>query len=440
MLQKVSTYITKHALLSIDELHLVALSGGADSVALLRVLQALNYHIEAIHCNFHLRGSESNRDEYFVKSLCEKLNVKLHLIHFDTDEYAKLHQVSIEMAARELRYKYFEQLRQDIGASSVCVAHHQDDSVETLLLNLLRGTGIHGLTGIRPRNGNIIRPLLCVKRKAIENYLDSIGQDYVTDSTNLTTDIVRNRMRLEVLPLLNQINPGAADNICRTAEYIAETERVYTEAVRNDIVRCVKHTEDGGEFVAKSELNNMPSAECFLHEWLNPYGFNRTQIRQLLDCLNNFNSGREFISGTHSLITTQDNLVLETKFEQIKPLIIPEVGRYVYADGHAISIKETDDITISKEPNFATIDASKVKFPLTLRYILEGDRFNPYGMTGTKLLSDYLTDIHLSLHEKRRQLVVADATGQIIWVVNHRINNNYRITSNTSQVLCISIC
>ena len=116
------------------------------------------------------------------------------------------------------------------------------------------------------------------------------------------------------------------------------------------------------------------------------------------------------------------------------------MGRYVYADGHAISIKETDDITISKEPNFATIDASKVKFPLTLRYILEGDRFNPYGMTGTKLLSDYLTDIHLSLHEKRRQLVVADATGQIIWVVNHRINNNYRITSNTSQVLCISIC
>ena len=166
-LDRISDFIGKHQLLSRDGLHLVALSGGADSVALLRVLCHLGYRVEAAHCNFHLRGEESDRDEEFVKDLCQKLNIPLHLIHFETAEYASLHQVSIEMAARELRYGYFRQLRDDIGAETVCVAHHRDDAVETLLMNLLRGAGIHGLTGIRPRNGHIVRPLLGVSRQEI---------------------------------------------------------------------------------------------------------------------------------------------------------------------------------------------------------------------------------------------------------------------------------
>ena len=165
--ETVRQYIAKEQLLSADALHLVALSGGADSVALLLILKRLGYTVEAVHCNFHLRGEESNRDEIFVRELCEKVEVKLHLIHFDTVAYAELHQVSIEMAARQLRYRYFEQLRQDIGAEEVCVAHHRDDAVETLLMNLVRGTGIHGLTGIRPRNGHVVRPLLCLSREQI---------------------------------------------------------------------------------------------------------------------------------------------------------------------------------------------------------------------------------------------------------------------------------
>ena len=195
---KVSDFIGKHQLLSHEGLHLVALSGGPDSVALLLVLRELGYKIEAAHCNFHLRGEESDRDEEFVKSLCNKLDIPFHIIHFDTREYATLHQVSVEMAARDLRYGYFRQLCQDIGAASVCVAHHRDDAVETLLMNLLRGSGIHGLTGIRPKNGAIVRPLLCVSREEIEQYLHSIGQDYVTDSTNLVNDVMRNKIRLEV--------------------------------------------------------------------------------------------------------------------------------------------------------------------------------------------------------------------------------------------------
>ena len=173
---KVKAFIDSDCSIDASSPVLVALSGGADSVALLRVLLELGYDCRAAHCNFHLRGDESDRDEQFVKNLCQQNDVQLHLIHFDTAEYASLHQVSIEMAARELRYRYFNQLRQDVGAETVCVAHHRDDAVETFLMNLLRGAGIHGLTGIRPRNGHIVRPLLCISRQDILQYLDSIGQ------------------------------------------------------------------------------------------------------------------------------------------------------------------------------------------------------------------------------------------------------------------------
>ena len=227
MLNKVRDFIDREGLLTPEGLYIVALSGGADSVALLRILHHLGYRIEAAHCNFHLRGAESDRDETFVKSLCSSLNIPIHLIHFDTAEYASLHQVSIEMAARELRYGYFDQLCKDIGASAVCVAHHRDDAVETFLMNLLRGSGIHGLTGIRPRNGNVIRPLLCLSRDEIEQYLHSIGQDYVTDSTNLVDDVVRNKVRLNVLPLLKDINLRAAENIGKFTCQCISLSRVY---------------------------------------------------------------------------------------------------------------------------------------------------------------------------------------------------------------------
>ena len=227
LLGRVRNFIGNNRLLTKEGLLLVALSGGADSVTLLRVLLALGYRVEAVHCNFRLRGDESDRDEQFVKNLCQMHSVPLHLIHFDTAEYASLHQVSIEMAARELRYCYFDQLRQDIDAETVCVAHHRDDAVETFLMNLLRGAGIHGLTGIRPRNGHIVRPLLCVSRQEILQYLDSIGQDYATDSTNLQPDVLRNKLRLQLIPLLEQLSPGASDNIARSATYLSEAEKVY---------------------------------------------------------------------------------------------------------------------------------------------------------------------------------------------------------------------
>ena len=213
MIYKVEKYIAKHNLLTKEKSVLVALSGGADSVALLVALLKLEYRIEAVHCNFHLRGEESNRDETFVRELCQRRGVKLHVIEFDTTQYAKEKGISIEMAARELRYDAFEKLRKETGAGAIAVAHHMDDSAETILLNLVRGTGIKGLHGIQPKNGYIVRPLLCVGREEIIDYLKWRNEQFVTDSTNLTSDYTRNKIRLEIIPKLAEINPSIKENL-----------------------------------------------------------------------------------------------------------------------------------------------------------------------------------------------------------------------------------
>lgn len=439
MLNKVRDFIDREGLLSPDGLYIVAVSGGADSVALLRILQALGYHIEAAHCNFHLRGAESDRDEDFVKSLCSVLNIPIHLIHFNTAEYASLHKVSIEMAARELRYGYFNQLCRDIGASAVCIAHHRDDAVETFLMNLLRGSGIHGLTGIRPQNGNIVRPLLCLSRDEIEQYLYSIGQDYVTDSTNLVGDVVRNKIRLNILPLLKDINPKAAENINKTAGYLREAEKVFIHAIDDQRQTIIHGYPDAfPQTLAVSSLLQQPSPECLLHEWLLPFGFNAAQIQQILSCMNG-ESGREFQTATHSLFLDRGTFILTSTPAPMKTMKIPETGNYRYDERTLLSISQSDDLTISKSPDSITVDADKVRFPLTLRPVQNGDSFTPFGMEGHRLVSDFLTDIKMSVPDKRRQLVLTASDGQIIWLVGLRPDNHFRVTNQSTKVLHIKL-
>ena len=236
----VNRFIEEKSLFSQKDKILVALSGGADSVALLRVLLALGYTCEAAHCNFHLRGKESDRDENFVRGLCNELNILLHVVHFDTQTYATKHRISIEMAAREMRYEWFEKLRQECDASVIAVAHHRDDSVETFLLNLIRGTGINGLKGIAPLNGHIVRPLLNVNRQDILQYLEHLHQDYVTDSTNLQDEYMRNKIRLNILPMLGELNPSVSESIAETANRLAETSLVYNKEMAEAKNRVIK--------------------------------------------------------------------------------------------------------------------------------------------------------------------------------------------------------
>lgn len=439
MKNKVADFIERQGLLRREGLYLVAVSGGADSVALLLILKELGYRIEAAHCNFHLRGEESNRDEEFVKKLCEEKAIPIHLIHFDTKEYAALHQISIEMAARELRYGYFRQLRQDMGAEKVCVAHHRDDAVETLLMNLMRGSGVHGLTGIRAHHGEIVRPLLAVSRQEIEDYLHSIGQQYVTDSTNLVDDVMRNKIRLNVLPLLEKINPNVAENIGKTARFMQVTEKVVEAAIRQQQEALIERdAQKETEAVAIKALEQLPSPELFLHEWLAKKGFNTTQVEQLSEHLEGV-SGRAFETPDYTLLIDRDHLVLSSRKAPMKPFRIPEEGRYRLDEACCIDVKRKEIISISKSDNCITIDKAKVKFPLTVRPIENGDAFIPFGMTGRKLVSDYLTDRKCSLFEKQRQLVVTDSEGQIIWLVGKRTDNRVRVTELTKEILQMAL-
>ncbi len=434
MLNKIAHFIEVYHLMEPREgLHLVGISGGADSVCLLLVLKRLGYRVEAVHCNFNLRGDESLRDEEFVKLLCQKLNVKLHLTHFETTTYAKLRQVGIEMAARDLRYHYFEQLRCDIGAADICVAHHQDDSAETIMMNLLRGTGLRGLTGIHPRQGHIVRPLLCVGRKEIETWLELQGQTYVTDSTNLETTTARNLLRIDIFPRLTQKWPRAVENVHKSARRVLEALRVYEEGIKSALERLIIN-----DSIVIGELMQEPSPESVLFEWLSPLGFTPELIEQIATRLPNVASGRLWKSPSHELYVHQGKLHLSIIEARRPTLRLPETGTYIYDETTRFRVLFAEQWTFDPAEKTAILDASNCRFPLTVRPFLKGDRFQPLGMKGTKLVSDYLTDHHLSIREKSRQLVVTDASGQIIWLVGHRIDHRHRINQETSKALIIT--
>lgn len=457
MWNKIRNYIEKHHLLDKSHLYIVALSGGADSVALLRVLLLLGYRVEAAHCNFNLRGAESDRDEAFVVNLCEQLSVPLHRAHFDTTTYAQLHKVSIEMAARQLRYRYFEQLRKDMNAEAVCVAHHRDDNVETLLINLLRGTGIHGLTGIQPRRDSIeatedntdactvIRPMLCVSRTEILEWLKSIHQDFVTDSSNLVDDVLRNKIRLDVIPLLQQINPAVMDNLQRTIEQMNEAEKIYDAYTCETLAQLIDSNDSDSynnsqdsQRIDIERLKLSPSPLCMLFEWLTPYGFSAATIRQIANHLDS-PCGRFWKSSTHEICIDRNMLLLSTISAELPTMCIPEIGTYVYTHDIRFRFNIEENIVVDRSPNVACLDAKKVVFPLTIRPIQEGDRFIPLGMAGNKLLSDFLTDLKVPVIQKRRQLVVCDANGSIVWVVNRRPSAQCCINEFTERMLKISI-
>lgn len=426
MLSKVKDYIKKHKLLSLSDLYIVALSGGADSVALLLLLDEMGYKVHALHCNFHLRGEESDRDERFCEDLCLKKNIPFHRIHFDTLMYAETHKMSVEMAARELRYRYFEQLRKDIGAGGICVAHHQDDTVETVLLNLVRGTGLRGLTGIQPRNGAILRPLLCVTRTEIEAYLATKQQDYVTDSTNLETDFVRNKIRLQVVPLLRQLNPAVSENIVRTAEHLTEAQKV---------LDAVVDTYKGSNQLDLCALQQVGSAEYIVFEWLKQYGFNGSQVQQVISA----ETGSIFSSPKgYEVLKDRGRLLVEPTIMAFTPIRIPEEGTYVLPDDRRLNVRRSNPF-VSKDSHEATLDARQVRFPLTVRRVEEGDWMIPYGMTGRKLLSDLMTDLKMSLFDKRRQLVVVDAQGAVVWAIGLRTDHRCRVTDATQEVIAIKI-
>jgi tRNA(Ile)-lysidine synthase len=437
MVRGVRTFIYENRLLAEDGGPvIVGVSGGADSVALLAVLTRLGFRCIAAHCNFHLRGEESDRDEAFACAYARSFDVPIHTKGFDTQQYASENHLSIEMAARALRYQWFEELRLQTGAQAIAVAHHRDDQVETVLLNLIRGTGIRGLRGIRPKNGFVVRPLLAVGREEILAWLKEQGLTYVTDSSNLSDMYTRNFIRLRILPLLEEVNPSVREAIARMTGQLSAVETIYRSAIDEAKARVM----DGDNRLSIAGLLRLPSPEALLYELLAPFGFTRMVSAEVFRALGK-ESGKRFYSPTHRLVKDREYLLISTlETPPAQAYSIPETeGESVFGTV-SLSFRKAivdDAFQLPSTKQTACFDYDKLRFPLILRTWQPGDWFIPFGMKGRKKLSDFFSDLKYSRIDKEKALLIC-SSDQIIWVVGQRTDERYRIDETTKNVLFIN--
>lgn len=443
--KKVNKYIESHQLLDKGRKVAIALSGGPDSVCLLIMLKRLGYLCEAIHCNFHLRGAESMRDEEFVTRLCERQGVKLYKKDFNTGIYAAEMGISLEIAAREQRYGFFAEVLDTNDIQAICVAHHRDDNAETLLLNLVRGTGIRGMRGMLPKNGRVIRPFLCISREEVMHYLELHQQDYVFDSSNGFDVFARNKIRLDVMPLLKSINFSASANIASSMENLAEVCKVYEHAMHQDMEHCTMRKSDNAFGISKEKLFESVSPRSVIHEVVYPLGFNRKQEEDIWNAIKGI-PGKIFSSPKWRLLVDRDTLEIERK--TIKPEeaerilnICGDHGEFTVKDLGLIKYKVVyiKDLQINPNRNHAYLDMDKLSMPLTLRTVKTGDYFAPFGLKGDiKLVSDFLTDRKLSRFQKEHQKVICSGD-DIAWIVGERSSDNYRVDEYSRRVLVLKV-
>ena len=435
MLQRFKDYIAQQHLLPVSGGKvLLAVSGGRDSVALADLMRCAGIPFAVAHCNFHLRGAESDRDQQFVRRLAAEWEAVLHTTDFDTRAYAADHRESIEEAARHLRYDYFASLCAEHGYPCVLTAHHRDDSIETLFLNLLRGTGIHGLHGIRPRSSlttahgplTVVRPLLCFSRADIDRYVAEQGLGYVDDSTNFESDARRNALRLRVLPLLRELYPNVDATLQADIDRFADAGEVYDRYVA-DLRSCLV-TEEPSRLPTCTPLTTIHLKELpeprttLLYELLRPYGFTADHAAAIL--AGPLRTGSYFHSSSHEAVVDRGRLVVAPLAESHPPQF-------------AIEEIATDYLTTTRST--IIVDADCLAQPLTLRPWRAGDRFCPFGMKGMRLVSDFLKDQKLNMLEKRHVYLLLDAEGRIVWVIGLRADNRFRVTPATRRSLRLGI-
>lgn len=417
---------------------ILAVSGGADSISMLHAFKYMNLKILALHCNFSLRGKESDMDEQFVKRFCDSYGIAHSVKKFNTTAYAKEHGLSIEMAARELRYTWFHEMKAKKKMDYIVVAHHADDVAETVLINLCRGTGIKGLSGIRPVNGDILRPLLDCSRNDILKYIEDHQLGFRTDSTNNSLDYMRNKIRHKIIPVMKEINPSLLTTMADNCENLKETEQIFSygiHALQEEIMDC----EDDEILLHIGKTMASPAPYTLLYETLRPFGFNKAQIRDILNA-HAATPGKQFITGNYVLEKGRTYWRLyDNSIRRQQSMSIPEPGSYAMGEVRfeIFRFPRTDDFEIPVSPDIACLDADKIKFPLTIRNWQAGDYFCPIGMKRSKKkLSDFFTNQKFSTRQKQECLLLV-SDDKIAWVIGHRPDDRFKITSFTKELLII---
>ncbi|MBE5032759.1 tRNA lysidine(34) synthetase TilS [Gallalistipes aquisgranensis] len=444
LLDKFQDYIRENELVKPSERVLLTVSGGVDSMVMLSLFARSGYAIGVAHCNFQLRGAESEEDEVLVQQEAARYGVPFYNMRFDTKGEMERTGESVQMAARRLRYDWFNALCAEYGYDAIAIAHHADDSIETFFINLLRGTGLRGLTGIHAVNGRIVRPLLFASRRDILDYAHAERIPFREDSSNRSTKYLRNKVRLGLIPRIREINPKFTEQMCANIERLTDAQLFISrgmERIRAEVVE----QRDGLSVIDPARIDPAFPVDFVIYELLSAYGFKGDVIDSLCRSMRHDSTGKRFYSKENvAYIDRGKILVAPIAEEDACAVELGEEMSKLYCGNSVLYLEklDIDDIDTPAQPeNVALLDRDRLHFPLVVRRWNEGDSFVPFGMTGRKKVSDFLIDAKVPLAEKRRQFVVVDGgegAGEIVWLVGRRIDDRFRLGSGTENVLKIT--
>jgi tRNA(Ile)-lysidine synthase len=435
MLKSFYQYITDKQLFCPPDRILLAVSGGMDSVAMCHLFYQADQPFAIAHCNFKLRGAESDEDQEFVQKLAASYNVPFHVIHFDTEKFARDKKVSIQMAARELRYAWFNALLHKEKYNYLATAHHKNDLLETVLLNLTRGTGISGLHGIKPKAGNVIRPILFATREEINQYVLNENLSWREDSSNSSVKYQRNSLRHEVIPILKKINPNLEETIEQSIEKISAVENIFHAKV-NEIKQLSFKQEKETIYLDREILLSQVEPAIILYEILKDYNFS---YREIINLINITETGKKIESESHIAVKDRTQFIITPRKTDLEiEYKIEKNDRELNLNNSKLTFSCVDNknFEISRSPDIGCLDFDKLRFPLILRNWQEGDSFFPLGMSQKKKISDFLIDSKVPLTFKHNvKVLVSD--GQIAWVIGHRIDNRFKISETTEKIFLL---
>ncbi len=441
LLKAFEKYVERHELFSHEDKILLTVSGGVDSMVMLSIFVRLGYNVEVAHCNFGLRGKESDEDTEMVVRECEKLGIVCHTKRFDTEGEMARTGDSMEMTARRLRYEWFYELCQTKGCTVIAVAHHANDSIETFFINLLRGTGLRGLTGINRQYGRVVRPLLYATRKDILEYAVQNHIPYREDSSNRSTKYLRNKIRLGLLPMLQEINPRFTA-LMRGNLYRLNDAQRFIDAAIDNIRKVAMHSENDIDTIEVGAIDAMYPRDFVIYELLNSsYGFKGDVVEELNKALKRGVTDRRFYSRDYVAYLDRGNILIAHIGEEDDCEVVVERDDMRSYCGNSVLYYEHTDIDNVSEyhlpSDVALIDEAKLQYPLRLRRWREGDTFIPFGMAGRKKVGDYLTDQKVPVVERKRQFVLISGE-DIVWVVGRRTDDRFRIGTNTENILKVT--